>query len=55
MSVIAEGVETGAQSAALTRMGCTLFQGYHFARPAFAEPMPAWLRTGEPVGVAQTA
>ena len=54
MSVIAEGVETAAQSAALTRMGCTLFQGYHFARPAFAEPMPTWLRTGEPVGTWRT-
>jgi diguanylate cyclase (GGDEF)-like protein/PAS domain S-box-containing protein len=43
--VIAEGVETDEQRAALTRMGCELFQGHLFARPAFAEPAPAWVRT----------
>jgi diguanylate cyclase (GGDEF)-like protein len=31
--VIAEGVETAQQAAALARMGCTLAQGYHFGRP----------------------
>jgi diguanylate cyclase (GGDEF)-like protein/PAS domain S-box-containing protein len=45
LEVIAEGVETDAQRTALTRMGCELFQGYLFARPAFAEPAPPWLRT----------
>ncbi|MFT4099702.1 MAG: GGDEF domain-containing response regulator [Burkholderiaceae bacterium] len=33
MKVVAEGVETEAQAAALFDMGCTLMQGYLFARP----------------------
>ena len=45
LEVIAEGVETDEQREALNRMGCELFQGYLFARPAFAEPAPPWLRT----------
>jgi diguanylate cyclase (GGDEF)-like protein/PAS domain S-box-containing protein len=43
--VIAEGVETEAQRDALLRLGCELFQGYLFARPAFADASPAWLPT----------
>jgi EAL domain-containing protein (putative c-di-GMP-specific phosphodiesterase class I)/CheY-like chemotaxis protein len=31
---IAEGVETAAERAVLTRIGCDLLQGYYFARPA---------------------
>ncbi|MCX7691795.1 MAG: EAL domain-containing protein [Tepidimonas taiwanensis] len=34
MEVVAEGVETAAQFEALREMGCHLFQGYHFGRPA---------------------
>ncbi len=34
IDVIAEGVETQAESAALDAIGCTLQQGYLFARPA---------------------
>jgi diguanylate cyclase (GGDEF)-like protein/PAS domain S-box-containing protein len=33
MTVIAEGVETDEQLQALSRLGCTQFQGYFFARP----------------------
>ena len=33
--VVAEGVETGAELAALRALGITLFQGYLFAKPAF--------------------
>ncbi|MDB5295554.1 MAG: diguanylate cyclase [Phycisphaerales bacterium] len=33
LSVIAEGVETEAQAAALAAMKCDFAQGYHFARP----------------------
>jgi diguanylate cyclase (GGDEF)-like protein/PAS domain S-box-containing protein len=42
LHVIAEGVETVAQRDALVALGCTLFQGYLFARPAAAEDAPAW-------------
>lgn len=41
--VIGEGVETEEQREALDRMGCELFQGYLFARPAFADAAPRWL------------
>ena len=34
--IVAEGVETKAQAETLLAMGCTLAQGYHFARPASA-------------------
>ncbi len=33
MPVITEGVETEEQVAALTQMGCDIFQGYYFAKP----------------------
>jgi EAL domain-containing protein (putative c-di-GMP-specific phosphodiesterase class I) len=32
-SVVAEGIETDAQLAALRTLGCALGQGYYFARP----------------------
>lgn len=34
VEVLAEGVETAAEAAALRAMGIGLMQGYHFARPA---------------------
>jgi EAL domain-containing protein (putative c-di-GMP-specific phosphodiesterase class I) len=33
MSIVAEGVESGQQLAALRAIGCDLVQGYYFARP----------------------
>lgn len=49
MEVVVEGVETEAQMDMLRVIGCTMFQGYHFARPTgeddylarFAAPVPA--------------
>lgn len=35
MTVVAEGIETYEEFAALQDMGVELFQGYYFARPAF--------------------
>jgi len=34
LELVAEGVETEGQYLALMAMGCTLFQGYYFGRPA---------------------
>ncbi len=39
--VIAEGVETADEAAALESLGIHLMQGYHFARPAFERLVPA--------------
>ena len=31
--VLAEGVETAAEVDTLRRLGCAVFQGFHFSRP----------------------
>jgi EAL domain-containing protein (putative c-di-GMP-specific phosphodiesterase class I) len=41
-ALIAEGVETVAERDALVDLGCDLFQGYLFARPAPNFPGPVW-------------
>ena len=43
VGVVAEGVETTAQRAALSDRGCDLFQGYLFARPVPADEVPRLL------------
>ena len=43
MEVVAEGVETADQHAALVRLGCDILQGYLIARPMPAEAVPQWL------------
>jgi EAL domain-containing protein (putative c-di-GMP-specific phosphodiesterase class I) len=40
--VIAEGVETPAERDMLVQLGCDLFQGYLFAKPARGFPAPRW-------------
>lgn len=44
VGVVAEGVETPAQSQLLQEFGCTLMQGYHFARPMPAAQLTERLR-----------
>jgi diguanylate cyclase (GGDEF)-like protein len=44
VGVVAEGVETQAQSQLLQEFGCTLMQGYHFARPMPAAQLTERLR-----------
>ncbi len=43
LAVIAEGVETREQGAALLALGCPHAQGYAFACPMPAKEIPAWL------------
>jgi EAL domain-containing protein (putative c-di-GMP-specific phosphodiesterase class I) len=42
VQVIAEGVETAAERDMLVSLGCALFQGYLFAKPARGFPVPTW-------------
>ncbi len=48
MGVVAEGVETEDQLAALREMGCELVQGYFFSRPVPGDDVVALLRRFEP-------
>ncbi len=43
MQVVAEGVETQAQLAFLTGIGCQWIQGYHFSRPLCADQAGAFI------------
>jgi EAL domain-containing protein (putative c-di-GMP-specific phosphodiesterase class I) len=42
VELVAEGVETREERDALDALGCTLMQGYHFARPAPPFATVAW-------------
>ncbi len=44
LEVIAEGVETQVQLERLRNLGCTVYQGYYFARPMGEEAFRDWLR-----------
>ncbi len=44
LSVVAEGVETAAQRDFLLEQGCTIAQGYFFARPMTADNLTEWAR-----------
>ncbi|MEN8180317.1 MAG: EAL domain-containing protein [Pseudomonadota bacterium] len=46
--VIAEGVESEAHGVQLLRLGCEYAQGYHIARPMFADDIPDWLQGYRP-------
>lgn len=47
---VAEGVETAEVALALQELGCTIGQGYYFARPLPAEEFGEWL-VGNPLGL----
>ena len=54
LRVVAEGVETDAQSEMLTGMGCTSLQGFLYAKPVDAAAVGAWLHAalaGQPSAV----
>lgn len=42
LQVVAEGIETAAERNVIAEMGCDLFQGYLFARPAREFPAVKW-------------
>ncbi len=44
MTVVAEGVETAEQRNALAALGCDIFQGYFYGRPAPAHELSASIR-----------
>jgi EAL domain-containing protein (putative c-di-GMP-specific phosphodiesterase class I) len=51
LATIAEGVEHAEQADVLTRLGCQMCQGYHFARPMQFEDLRAALRRGHVSGL----
>jgi EAL domain-containing protein (putative c-di-GMP-specific phosphodiesterase class I) len=55
VEVIAEGIETAAQSARLRELGCELGQGYYYARPLAADHIAALLGTSLPAPAALAA
>jgi EAL domain-containing protein (putative c-di-GMP-specific phosphodiesterase class I) len=47
LKVVAEGVETAEQLAALRLYGCDMVQGYLFSKPVATEDITRMLRDGE--------
>jgi len=47
LKVVAEGVETAEQLAALRRYGCDMVQGYLFSKPVATEDIASMLRDGK--------
>ena len=50
LDVIAEGIETAEQAKALTGLGCTTGQGFHFGRPMSAADTARFLAENEVAG-----
>ena len=55
LRVVAEGVESAAQVARLSELGCDEVQGFYAAPPMPAAAFAAWLRGRSPQAVAQPA
>jgi EAL domain-containing protein (putative c-di-GMP-specific phosphodiesterase class I) len=55
VSIVAEGVETDEQLAALREIGCDSLQGYRIARPLSAERFGEWWSTRSSNGSAPRA
>lgn len=53
LQVVAEGVETAAQLAALRRLGCTRVQGFHLGRPMTGQELADVLERSRTVAGAQ--
>ena len=51
MDVVAEGIETAEQAAALVSLGCEFGQGYLYASPLSAEAASQLIADGESVDV----
>jgi EAL domain-containing protein (putative c-di-GMP-specific phosphodiesterase class I) len=50
--VVAEGAETGEQTAVLRRLGCDGVQGYHISRPLPAAEFAAFVGAREKTNLA---
>jgi diguanylate cyclase (GGDEF)-like protein len=55
VTIVAEGVETERDALALEDLGCTMAQGYHFARPMPAGQTGAYLAAAAQAGKRQRA
>jgi len=61
IKLLAEGAETKAEVETLVGLGCSMFQGYYFAKPQSADDFlalvadPAWLRRLDPTPLASPA
>lgn len=47
LEVVAEGVESSVQLERLINMGCTIYQGYYFARPMAEELFRNWMNSAD--------
>ncbi|MGE7368152.1 putative bifunctional diguanylate cyclase/phosphodiesterase [Neorhizobium sp. NPDC001467] len=55
VGVVAEGIETRQHAEALRRLGCDVFQGYHFGRPEPAEAVAKRLSPHNPSASGRSA